>query len=293
MYYDWIDFVRVESTQSETVRSTLFDATPLAWLVNDASWHSLPIPVKSMAVRIAHLWARGGVAVAYDSILTNFKLGDRTDNIVDEMERLASSLSSSNAPPENLGALSWFDERQVILGDALMVFRPRHDFVWASMLEFEKVLGRGKEPASFGRLLLTTTWQTSRSASELTVLPYKSFHITNDYSLNNVFNGIDTSRHTGIEVDHQRNSEFMGTLCSTCSTASAGTENAVGDSANRMDPAQRPAHQNNVFVFNFHDSYNSKRRVEEFSLMAHAMSMACISTAAMYERNDEMNTSRK
>ena len=169
---DWFSNIRYISTKESQNRAHLFENTPLAHLISQENWLSLPGAVRGMAVRVAHLYLYGGIAVKYDSILINAEPmlvsspSSDTNNsstaksnhvtIFEAMLSLASQQSpnfnsggqilqqmssdagneASYSLPANVGLLSWFDARQVIIGDAVFVFSKRHLFLSKVMENF-------------------------------------------------------------------------------------------------------------------------------------------------------------
>ena len=129
-YKDWFSLVTVVSTESEDTRRSLFDGTPLEWMVPDAAWKLVPSPVRSLSVRLAHVWHEGGVALKYDAIMTNSNSFSVT--VFELVEELAASFESATT-----GLLSWRDAKQAIIGDSMFVFARGHPFVFACMENFK------------------------------------------------------------------------------------------------------------------------------------------------------------
>ena len=107
-----------------------FDGTPLEWMVPDAAWKVVPSPVRSLSVRLAHVWHEGGVALKYDAIMTNSNSFSRT--VFELVDELAASFESATT-----GLLSWRDAKQAIIGDSMFVFARGHPFVLACMENFK------------------------------------------------------------------------------------------------------------------------------------------------------------
>ena len=137
-YNDWFSLVDFASTASEADRGGVFGGTPLSWMAADAAWAAAPAAARSLAVRLAHVWRRGGVALASDAIVTN---GNDFSSTIFE---LMAGLMATAADDQPVGLLSWRDAKQAIVGDAMFVFASQHPFVRSCMDKFRGVYVAGR-----------------------------------------------------------------------------------------------------------------------------------------------------
>ena len=140
----------------------------------------------------------------------------------------------------------------------------------------------GRDAITFGKRLLTKTWNNFSllESSDLTILPYKTFHFTNDVLLSNVFNEDKT---VSIGESKGNNVQALEVLMNL-DTSNATATTVASPSAQSVDSSK--FHNNYIYNFEFHDYFTATRKIEEYSLMSYVMIWKCWDVVKVYERRD-------